>query len=89
MTSRTQWLVVAGCKAPYKGTGTVNGVTGYGFLLTATDGRLCGGGPDRLRMKVWRLSDDVVVYDNKIGSPDDIDAAAPEIIAQGSIVIHK
>ena len=31
-----QWLVVAGAKAQYKGTGKINGTSGYGFLLTAT-----------------------------------------------------
>jgi len=35
-----QWLVIAGSKAQYKGTGTINGQTGYSFLLTATDGDL-------------------------------------------------
>ena len=34
-----EWLVVAGAKAQYKGTGTVNGAGGYGFMLTATTGR--------------------------------------------------
>src|SRR4029079_12913473 len=32
------WLVVSGWKAQYKGTGTINGVSGYSFLLTAYDG---------------------------------------------------
>ena len=32
------WLVVSGCKAQYKGTGTINGVSGYDFTLTAYDG---------------------------------------------------
>jgi hypothetical protein len=30
-----QWLVVAGAKAQYKGSGTMNGSGEYGFLLTA------------------------------------------------------
>ncbi|MCZ7639998.1 MAG: hypothetical protein M5U12_30475 [Verrucomicrobia bacterium] len=33
-----------GAKAQYKGTGTVNGLGNYGFLLTATDGQITGGG---------------------------------------------
>jgi hypothetical protein len=46
--------VVSGAKAQYKGTGTVNGQPGYGFLLTATDGQLQGGGGvDKFRIKIW------------------------------------
>jgi hypothetical protein len=29
------------------------------------------------------------VYDNRLGLSDDIDAADPQIISGGSIVIHK
>ncbi len=48
------WLVVAGAKAQYKGTGTVNGVGGYGFMLTAIDGQQPGGGGvDKFRIKIW------------------------------------
>ncbi len=85
-----QWLVVAGCKAQYKGTGSVNGETGYGFLLTATDGDKCAAKTtDKFRIKVWRVSTSATVYDNKIASPDDIDTASPQAISGGQIVIHK
>ncbi|MBI4478469.1 MAG: hypothetical protein HY651_00420 [Acidobacteria bacterium] len=83
------WLVVAGHKAQYKGTGTVNGMGNYGFLLTATDGQLPGGGgTDKFRIKIWDKATDTVVYDN-VGGSDDIDAANPQVIAGGSIVIHN
>jgi hypothetical protein len=79
------WLVVSGSsKAQYKGKGQVNGETGYGYLLTAND-----GSPDRFRIKIWKLSDSSIVYDNNYGAPDDIDTANPLAIAGGSIVIHK
>jgi hypothetical protein len=85
-----QWLVVSGHKAQYKGTGKVNGVPGYGFLLTAYDGNVSGGGGvDKFRIKIWTLSDGAVVYDTKMGTSDDIDQANPLAIAGGSIVIHK
>ncbi len=85
-----QWLVISGPKAQYKGTGTVNGVSGYSFLLTATDGQVTGGGGvDKFRIKIWRLSDSAVVYDNVLGASEDIDAANPQAISGGSIVIHK
>lgn len=82
-----QWLVVAGSKAQYKGTGSVNGVSGYGFLLTAVDGQLNGGGGvDKFRIKVW--NGDGIVYDNVLGASDDLDAASPLAITSGNIVIH-
>ena len=85
-----QWLVVSGAKAQYKGFGTVNGSGNYGFLLTATDGQLSGGGgTDKVRLKVWNPTTNAVVYDNSLGSSEDIDVANPQVIATGSIVIHK
>jgi hypothetical protein len=83
-----QWLVVSGAKAQYKGTGSLNGVDGYGFLLTATDGQLNGGGGvDKFRIKIT-TSGGVVVYDN-IPGPDDIDTSGQQNIQTGSIVIHS
>jgi hypothetical protein len=86
-----QWLVVSGAKAQYKGTGQINGAGNYGFLLTATDGQLNGGGGvDKFRIKIWdKNNGDVVVYDNVRGGSNDIDTANPQAIAGGSIVIHK
>jgi hypothetical protein len=84
-----EWLVVSGARAQYKGTGRLNGVSGYKFLLTAVDGQVSGGGgADKFRIKITN-SAGVVVYDNRMGVSDDIDAADPQTIAGGSIVIHK
>ncbi len=80
-------LVVASYKAQYTGTGTINGVSGYRFVLTAYDGNVQGGGGvDRFRMKITK--DGLTVYDNKMGISDDIDNV-PMAISGGSIVIHK
>jgi hypothetical protein len=78
-----QWLVVAGTRAQFKGTGELNGSGGYGFMLTALD-----GSPDRLRMKILSPAGDLV-YDNSKGSSDDIDKANLQQLGSGSIVIHK
>ena len=81
-----QWLVVAGARAQFKGTGRLNGEDGYGFMLTAIDGQINGGGgTDSFRIKIW--NGDGVVYDNKVGEADDSSAATE--IGGGSIVIHK
>jgi hypothetical protein len=79
-----QWLVVTGSKAQYQGTGTINGATGYSFLLTAYDQN-----PDKFRIKIWRTVGGAVVFDSRMGVSDDIDAANPQGISGGSIVIHK
>jgi hypothetical protein len=85
-----EWLVVSGAKAQYKGQGTVNGAGDYGFLLTATDGALTGGGGvDKFRIKIWDRASGTVVYDNVLGSSDDIDAASPQALGGGSIVVHS
>ena len=76
------WLVIAGTRAQYKGSGTVNGNGDYGFLLTAVD-----GSPDLFRLKVWDKTTDTIVYDNKLGAADDSNQATA--IGGGSIVIHK
>ncbi len=76
------WLVVAGNKAKFKGTGTINGEGEYGFMLTAVD-----GAPDMFRIKIWDKVTGEVIYDNQMGASDDGDAATA--LESGSIVIHK
>ena len=88
-SSTYQWLVVSGPKAQYKGTGAINGAGNYGFLLTATDGQVNGGGGiDKFRIKIWDVATGLVVYDNVPGGSEDIDAANPQVLGGGSIVIH-
>lgn len=83
-----QWLVVAGARAQYKGEGRINGGGDYGFLLTAIDGQVSGGGgTDRFRIKIWNKDTDAVVYDNQLDQHENSDAATA--IGGGSIVIHK
>jgi hypothetical protein len=82
-----QWLVIAGAKAQYKGYGTINGSGDYGFILSAIDGQIKGGGGgDRFRIKIWDKATNQVIYDNQMGSADDAAPATP--ISGGSIVIH-
>jgi hypothetical protein len=83
-------LVVQGFKAQYRGTGRVNGESGYKFVLTAYDGQVNGGGGvDRFRIKISKIADNAVVYDNRMGTSEDMDLADPLAISGGSIVIHK
>jgi hypothetical protein len=67
---------VAGSKAQFKGWGTVNGESGYQFMLTAVDGI-----PDTFRIKIWRVVNnvEVVEYDN----------GSQQTLGGGSITVHK
>lgn len=87
-----QWLVIAGARSQFKGSGRINGAGDYGFLLTAVDGQVNGGGgSDKLRVKIWdKSSGDFVVYDNQIACGNAADDADPcTTLAGGSIVIHR
>ena len=47
-----------------------------------------GGGVDKFRLKVWSSNSGVVVYDNVLGSPDDLQGANPRPIDNGNVVLH-
>jgi hypothetical protein len=82
-SSTYDWLLVngSGTRAQFKGYGSVNGQSGYGFMLTALD-----GSPDRFRIKIWDTSTDMIVYDNQLGASDD--GIAATALGGGSIIIH-
>ncbi len=70
-SSTYDWLVVTASMGQFTGRGTINGKGDYGFVLSAIDGsRAVGGGPDKLRMRIWRRSDGQPIYDNQHGAPD-------------------
>jgi hypothetical protein len=87
-SSTYEWLVVAGARAQFKGSGTINNAGNYGFLLTAIDGQVSGGGgADKFRIKIWNKSNgDATVYDNQLGATDGSDPTTT--LGGGSIVIH-
>ncbi|WP_181452596.1 MBG domain-containing protein [Algoriphagus aquaeductus] len=85
-------LVISGRKATYRGSGTINGQTGFKFVVVAIDGDWNGqNNPDAFRIKITTTSG-VTIYDNKIGSAENADDAT--ILGNngtggGSIVIHE
>jgi hypothetical protein len=79
-------LVIAGAKAIFKGTGTINGIGNYGFMVSGIDGGLSGTGVDKFRIKIWDISTSNVVYDNNYGVDENGDPATS--LGGGSIVIH-
>ena len=81
------WLVVAGPRATFAGSGTVNGTGSYDFLVSLVDGAVTGSaGIDRLRLKAWDAATGEVVYDTQPGAADG--ATATTAIVSGTIVIH-
>lgn len=85
VSTEYEWLVVAGKRAQFKGSGEINRADDYGFLLTAIDGDLNGrSGSDEFRIKIWEKGTDTVVYDNVL---DGSDSATP--IEKGRIVIKE
>ncbi len=81
-------LVISGSKGTYRGGGTVNGAGNYGFMVSAVDGDISGGGgTDLFRIKIWdRTQGNTVVYDNNMGK--DENGVPTTILGGGSIVIH-
>ncbi|MGN6248634.1 MAG: T9SS type A sorting domain-containing protein [Ginsengibacter sp.] len=79
-------LVIAGAKAIFQGTGTINGTGNYKFTLSAIDGKVNGGGVDMFRIKI-QTAGGGVVYDNNQNSPDNADPST--VLGGGSIVIHN
>lgn len=78
------WLVVSGQKATWKGTGTLNGVTGHTFLASAIDGSVEGASTaDRFRIQISDPTG-VVVFDNGAGP----DTADPVATIKGQIQIN-
>ncbi len=86
-SSEYDWLVIAGSKAMYKGTGTINNQGNYGFMLSAIDGKLKGDGIDRFRIKIWDKDTDELIYDNNLNNDENDDPTTE--LAGGKIVIHK
>jgi len=84
-----EWLVVKGSRASAQGTATINGIGGYGFMISIIDARLDPAATkDLIRIKIWdEVTGGTVIYDTQMGDPDDADPTTA--IKGGSIVIHK
>ncbi len=88
LSTNCEWLVIAGAKAQYTGSGTINGSGDYGIMLTAIDGKVNGGGGvDKLRIKIWDKATGDVIYDNQMSAEDTADPTTA--LGGGNIVIHK
>lgn len=84
-----EWLVVTpDSKVAVKGTATVGGEAGYGFVAYGYDN------PDKLRLVVWPLSagdhpGTQTRYDNRASAGYDLDVADPQPLGAGSVQVHE
>lgn len=92
-------LVISGCKATYRGEGSIEGSDfAYKFMVAAVDGQISGGGNvDKFRIKITEKESGKIVYDNlmnkddhyDLNDPNDLDIALSTTLGGGSIVIHQ
>ncbi len=89
LSTNYQWLILAGARAIWKGTGTINGSGNYGFIISAIDEKWTPiTNQDLFRIKIWdKNNNNMVVYDNQLGAADFADPTTA--ITSGKIVIHK
>ncbi|HYC94029.1 MAG TPA: DNA/RNA non-specific endonuclease [Thermoanaerobaculia bacterium] len=71
--STYEWLVVSGTTATVKGTGTVDGVAGYAYLVTVNDAN-----PDTFGIRIWNPATNAVLFDT----------TTPQPLGGGSLTIH-
>jgi hypothetical protein len=70
--SSSDYQKLSDSKVQFRGTGKVNGESGYNFILTVIDGQAQdGGGVDKFRIKIWNDKTGEVVFDSQTGDRDD------------------
>lgn len=80
-------LIVFGQEANFKGKGTINGKSGYGFLVAIVNHALNVNNPnDRLRLMIWEEESGRIVYDNQAGDAEE--ASAINRIGMGAMVLY-
>jgi hypothetical protein len=78
-----EWLVVAGRRAMFQGTGSLNGQPGYRFFIIARD-----DDPDGFRIRIFQ-SFEWPIYDNVRGSSTDMDDSGLQQLSAGAIVVRQ
>jgi hypothetical protein len=85
VSARYDWLTLSSTRATFQGTGSFNGESGYGFLVSVRDGGSPGTN-DRIRVKIWEPDGDVV-YDSQPGA--EISAQPTARLTSGNLTVHK
>jgi hypothetical protein len=82
--TQADWLVVTDAQATFSGAASVNGRSGYRYLVSLVDGGH-GGQADLVRVRVWSPDGGAVLLDTQPGAPF---TAAPTTPFQGNVTIH-
>jgi len=78
------WFMVGYARGMYRGSGTINGIGNYKFLLSVVDGDdLTPVAVDKIRLKITDAATGTLIYDNQMGAPDTAMATCP--ISAGTI----
>lgn len=80
-SSSYQWFAIFDNLSMLRGTGTLNGLDGYGFVFSGLDSNT-----DKIRIKIWELETGSVVFDSQPGSSNYALPTTP--LGGGSVVIH-
>ncbi|WP_140160592.1 T9SS type A sorting domain-containing protein, partial [Algoriphagus antarcticus] len=74
-------LVLSGYKAVFKGRGSINGQSGYSFMISTIDSdkkypfnKWYYKKADKIRIKIWKTATNEVVYGNEKGASDSKEA---------------
>ncbi|WP_090797798.1 NucA/NucB deoxyribonuclease domain-containing protein [Asanoa ishikariensis] len=96
--SAMEWLVITeDGKVASRGTGAVNGQTGYTWVLYGWDACTGSNRPgcqnisqDQARLVVWRTATGQIVYDHLPGSNEfDVDRIEPKTMTSGAVQIQR
>ena len=83
-STNADWFMVGFARGMYRGTGTINGMGNYKFLLSVVDGDdLSPVVVDKVRLKITDAATGTLIYDNQPGAPDTAMATCP--ISAGTI----
>ena len=82
--TQADWLVVTDTQATFSGAASVNGRSGYRYLVSLVDGGH-GGRADLVRVRVWSPDGGAVLLDTQPGAPL---TAAPTTPLQGNVTVH-
>ena len=82
--TQADWLVVTDTQATFSGAASVNGRSGYRYLVSLVDGGH-GGRADLVRVRVWSSDGGAVLLDTQPGAPL---TAAPTTPLQGNVTVH-
>ena len=83
-STNLEMLVVYGTRVQFWGGGTMNGVPGYSFRITAEQGHAGVGAA--IRVEIWDGAN-TLIYDTQTGAPQD--AAPTRAIEAGEIAVHQ